>query len=92
MTIGNSTATVSFSIYINTVVRLKNPQETLKMKYSSWSTGDKSTVINPLVRLPYSVLLSIKLDALKQVMNIPHDAYWPSFTFEGQVICYILNF
>lgn len=74
------------SIYINTAVRVKRPQETPKTKYSSRSTGDKS-VTQPLVCLPFPALWSTKLDALKEVMtNIPHVAYWPSFTFEGVAI------
>lgn len=59
-------------------------QEALNMTYSSWSTDDKSIVIQPLLGFTYSVLLYNKLDALEEfMMHIPDDA---SFTFEGHVI------
>lgn len=60
------------------------PHETLIMNYSSWSTDKRSTVIQPLVCFPCSVLLWTR--CLRGNDEIPPDAYWPSFTSEGQVI------
>lgn len=76
-----------FWVFTSTLRTERKTLRTLNMKYSSWSTDNKSTVIQPLLCFPASVLLQTKLDALEEVMmNIPHDAYWPFFTFEGQAI------
>lgn len=53
-----------FWVFTSTLRTERKTLRTLNMKYSSWSTDDKSTVIQPLLCFPASVLLQTKTRCL----------------------------